>query len=72
MGGLGSGGWGIWGSRRKKHRRTVESCLVLDVNHLSKRGYLQPGGGLGTFPLALGNTVVRRTKIRSPISIETL
>jgi hypothetical protein len=38
MGGLGSGGWG-----KKKHRRTVESCWVLDVKDLSARGCLQPG-----------------------------
>ena len=40
MGGLGSGGWG---KKKKKHRRTVESCLVLDVNDLSARGCFQPG-----------------------------
>jgi len=43
MGGLGSGGWGIGEGRKKKHRRTVESCLVLDVNDLSARGCFQPG-----------------------------
>ena len=40
MGGLGSGGWG---KKKKKHRRTVESCWVLDVKDLSARGCLQPG-----------------------------
>ena len=40
MGGLGSGGRG---KKKKKHRRTVESCLVLDVNDLSARGCFQPG-----------------------------
>ena len=50
MGGLGSG------RRKKSDRRTVESCWVLDVNHLSKKGCLRPGG-LGTFPWTNGNEV---------------
>ena len=37
MGGPGSGRW------KRPGRRTVESCLTLDVNDLSARGYLQPG-----------------------------
>ena len=40
MGGLGSGGW-----NKKRGRRTVESCWVLDVNYLAKRGCLVGGSG---------------------------
>jgi hypothetical protein len=37
MGGFGSGG------QRKPGRRTVDSCPVLDINHLSATGRLTPG-----------------------------
>jgi hypothetical protein len=37
MGGLGSGRW------KDRRRKTVESCLTLDVNRLSELGGLRPG-----------------------------
>ena len=37
MGGLGSG------RRKDRARKTLESCRVLDVNRLSKKGCLRPG-----------------------------
>jgi hypothetical protein len=52
MGGLGSGL-----SKKPGRRRTVDSCWALDARRLSAMGYLRPGGGLGTFPLTLGNMV---------------
>ena len=37
MGGPGSGRW------KGRVRKTVESCLMLDVNQLAEKGCLQPG-----------------------------
>jgi hypothetical protein len=51
MGGPGSGRW------KRPGRRTVESCRVLDVNHMLAMGWLQPGW-LGTCQLTNGNEVV--------------
>ena len=50
MGGKGSGRW------KSPRRRIVESCWVLDANHLQARGCLQPGG-LGTLPWTDGDRV---------------
>ena len=50
MGGLGSG------RRRKPGYRSVESCPVLDVNHMLAMGWLQPGWS-GTCSLADGSEV---------------
>jgi hypothetical protein len=51
MGGLGSGVW------KKRRRKTVEACPLIDVNYLSARGCLQPGWS-GTCQGVLYNEVI--------------
>jgi hypothetical protein len=56
------GGWGS-GPRRKPGHRLVESCPVLDANHMLAMGWLQPGWA-GTCPLANGNAIDLRVTAR--------
>jgi len=47
-GSLGSGRW------KKLGRKTVDSCLALDVGYLSAKGWLQPGRS-SVYPCSLGS-----------------
>jgi hypothetical protein len=51
MGGMGSGRW------KDRARKTVESYLMLDVNHLSEKGWLRPGRS-GTCRWMVGGEIV--------------